>query len=102
MREFEDDAQVAQRYTQGTTTRPRDVRVLAISADKTKALVKHPGGMTSSGFGGAYISAWVDLVSIRPNGELTKKEVWNCSLEGDGRLTPKKIAALVQELLETS
>jgi len=72
------------------------VKVIAISEDDTKALVKHPGGMV----GQQYISSWVDLVRLCELGFVEQRQVWDCARDKDGPLTKRRAIALATKYLD--
>jgi hypothetical protein len=96
---FENEEHAARRYTQGTSTKPSEVKVLGLSSDKSKALIKHPGGMDHYGWGGCYVSAWVDLIWLTGH-TLNNRQVWSCARNEDGPLTKKRAAELCKKYLD--
>lgn len=95
---------VAALMASGTTTRADDLTVLWVG--EHLALVKHLGGSYYDNGGRNYVAPWVDVVDIETVGKRygqpgsIRRHVWDCSRDGDGRLTPKRLAALIDEWQE--
>lgn len=86
--------EVEQAVGAGTT---EEGKVKCLYVDDNFALVKWPGGSYWSGMcGTSYCSPRVtrhDMHERLQYGD--RKEVWNCSHGADGRLTPRRLEALI-------
>lgn len=95
------DGDVATWVCRGTTSRPD--KVIVLYNDGTTALVKHPSETIGTRLFPDYVSPWVDKYDLTQMdkhrmGMEAHCEVWNCASDRDGRLTPKRLRALVKRL----
>lgn len=95
------DVEVAKWVCQGTTSRPD--KVIVLYNDGETALVKHPSETIGTRLFPDYVSPWVDSYDLTQMGQhhmghSAHQEVWNCGRDKDGRLTPKRLRALVKKL----
>lgn len=95
------DEDVAKWVCRGTTSRPD--KIIVLYNDGTTALVKHPSETIGTRLFPDYVSPWVDRYDLTQMdkhgmGHAVHEEVWNCATDKDGRLTPKRLRALVKKL----